>query len=362
MKRILILFLLLTASNSLRGQTGNKVIWITIDGLRWQELYTGVDSLLLNNPHFVGTNNELKESFWNEDPEVRRNLLFPFFWKTAVEKGIFLGNRLKGNNFEVSNKVLMSYAGYQEILAGFPDDENIKDNSKIENPNETLLEALNKDPRYQDKIGVFASWDVFPYILNEKRSGLKVNAGYRTGLNNNPGPNELLLDKMQEEIPRRWQSVRFDTFTHNYALEYLKNQKPELIFIGYGETDDFAHEGNYEKYLEAAHNTDKLIAELWEYVQADPFYKDQTTFVITTDHGRGEAETEKNTWKHHGPSIENSEQTWFIAFGNRVKKTGEADFVARFYANQVAATVAGLLNSGYKVPARAGAPLPIIKD
>ncbi|GIT63983.1 MAG: hypothetical protein Ct9H300mP22_3830 [Gammaproteobacteria bacterium] len=35
-------------------------------------------------------------------------------------------------------------------------------------------------------------------------------------------------------------NVRNDAFTHHYALSYLLREKPRLIFIGYGETDDFA--------------------------------------------------------------------------------------------------------------------------
>ena len=352
-----ILISFLFSSISLSAQNEPRIIWITIDGLRWQELYTGADSLLISNPNFTGNQEDLLQKFWKHEAESRRKALFPFFWETAVEIGVFLGNRDKGNNFSLTNKVILSYPGYNEILTGFADDEKIINNDKSNNPNRTILEALNENYAYKDKIAVFGSWDVFPYIFNEDRSRLKVNAGYRSSLREEPSEAELLLDKIQNEFPRRWSTVRFDTFTHNYALESLKNDKPLVTFISYGETDDFAHEGRYDKYLESAHRTDNMIGELWAFVQSDPFYKDNTTFIITTDHGRGEKDTEKDTWKHHGKTIANSEQTWFIAFGPRIKNLGEDVSEKNNYTNQIATTIASLLGFEYESDRDAGAPL-----
>ena len=36
-----------------------------------------------------------------------------------------------------------------------------------------------------------------------------------------------------------------------------------IVFIGYGETDDFAHDGKYDEYVMAANRTDRFIKELW---------------------------------------------------------------------------------------------------
>jgi len=60
-----------------------------------------------------------------------------------------------------------------------------------------------------------------------------------------------------------------------------------MVFLGLGETDEFAHQGRYDQYLQKAHQFDQMIAELWYFVQTDPFYKDNTIFLITTDHGGG---------------------------------------------------------------------------
>ena len=73
----------------------------------------------------------------------------------------------------------------------------------------------------------------------------------------------------------------FGRFTHQFAKAYINKHKPNLLFISYGETDDFAHDGDYESYLKSTRNTDALIKDLWEFYQGNSYYKDKTTFIIT---------------------------------------------------------------------------------
>ncbi|WP_207778385.1 alkaline phosphatase family protein [Balneicella halophila] len=132
------------------------------------------------------------------------------------------------------------------------------------------------------------------------------------------------MNKIQDKTPRRWAGVRFDVFTHNYALETLKKEHPQMVYLSYGETDDFAHDGRYEHYLKSAHNTDKMIQEIWEFLQSDPFYRDYTTLIITTDHGRGiDPDSGKQSWRHHGTKYKDSEYTWIAMLGKGIDAKGE---------------------------------------
>ena len=70
---------------------------------------------------------------------------------------------------------------------------------------------------------------------------------------------EKLLNQLQKQIPSPWGTVRLDGFTHQYAKAYINKHKPNLVFISYGETDDFAHDGDYEAYLKSTKNTDALV-------------------------------------------------------------------------------------------------------
>ncbi|WP_417886029.1 sulfatase-like hydrolase/transferase [Zunongwangia sp.] len=340
-----------------QDKNDEKIIVITLDGLRWQELFGGADSLFINNESFVENREALKKRFWAKTAIERREILFPFFWNYVVENGILLGNRWENNKVNLTNTMAFSYPGYNEILTGKADDKHINSNDKIYNPNKTILEIANSTNRFNGKVLAFGSWDVFPFILNEKRSGIPVNAGYRSSLSKNPSKEALFLDKIQKETPKRWGGVRFDVFTHNYALEALKHDKPSILYIAYGETDDFAHDGRYDQYLNSANRTDQMIKEIWEYVNSDPFYKGKTTILMTTDHGRGTGTDEDNSWRHHGTNIPGANQTWFIAFGNKIKAKGEVKANAQYYTEQFAPTIAKILHLSTEFPA---STLPIL--
>ncbi|MEA1786541.1 alkaline phosphatase family protein [Arenibacter sp. GZD96] len=319
-----------------------KVILITVDGLRWQELFTGADSLLVSNKDYVSDTTDLKQKFWRNSPEERRKVLMPFFWSKVQEIGQLNGNRNLGSQMNLTNTMRFSYPGYNEILTGKADDEHITSNDKMNNPNKTILELVNQQPGFEGKVAAFGSWDVFPYIVNEERSGVPVNAGFENALGDTLSEREQFLNELQSQIPSPWSTVRLDAFTHHYTLEYMKKAQPRLVYIAYGETDDFAHDGDYDAYLTSAQTTDAFIKDLWNKAQNDPFYKDQTTFIITTDHGRGTLPLD--TWRSHGSSIEGSDQVWLVAFGNGVKPLGEATTNEQLYANQIAPTVLQVLH------------------
>lgn len=324
-----------------QNSNDQKVVLITLDGFRWQELFTGADPKLIANKNYVGDTTALKNSFWKESAEKRRETLLPFIWTEATKLGEIHGNREAGSKVNLTNKMWFSYPGYNEILTGKADDEHITSNDKIYNQNITILEEYNSTPKYKGKVAAFTSWDVFPYIINDKRSGVPVNAAFEPAQGNDLTDREIFLNKLQEVIPSPWGSVRLDAFTENYALEYIKKSHPDLLYISFGETDDFAHDGEYGAYLHSAHNTDTMIKELWDYVQSDANYKDKTTFIITTDHGRG---TEPlDTWKSHGSDVAGADQTWLIEIGAQAEKTGEVKKAEQLYTNEIADKIRKIL-------------------
>jgi membrane-anchored protein YejM (alkaline phosphatase superfamily) len=251
----------------------------------------------------------------------------PFTWDYIYENGKLFGDSLNNSNFSLTNNKIFSYPGYNEILTGKAD-STINSNAKIYNKNVTVLEKLNQTNNYKNKIAAFASWDVFPYIINDKRSGIPVNAGYMQEFNIKT-PIVDYINKNQIRTPVIWENVRLDVYTHNLALEYIKKKRPKLVYIAYGETDDFAHGGKYDFYINSLNYTDNMIAELWGYVQSNKFYKDNTYFIITTDHGRGLMED----WSGHGTS----QASWLAILGPNIEKTGLVE--GEFFTNQIAETI-----------------------
>lgn len=346
-------FLLFLLQNSIAQETEN-VILISLDGLRWQELFNGADSLLIDDSGYVESPEALVQEFWNDDPLIRRKVLMPFFWEVIAQEGQLYGNREYGNKVDCTNQMWFSYPGYNEILTGFADDQNITSNAKINNPNTTILEYLNNQKTYEGKVAVFGSWDVFPYIINTERSGIPINAGFGKATGELT-EKEILLNKIQDEIRGPWGSVRLDVFTHHYAMEYMKKNKPRVIYIAYGETDDFAHDGEYDQYLKSAHQTDAYIRELWDFAQSDSQYKNKTTLIVTTDHGRGTAP--KSTWKDHGNRIPDAGEIWIAILGPDTKALGEVKTEGQLYQSQVARTVVEALGEKYDQP-KAGKVIP----
>lgn len=347
MKKIYTLILLLIVAQLVAAQKlkTENIFIITLDGFRWQELFTGADSLLITNKQYVSDPLDLKRRFWEETAEARRKTLMPFFWREIAGSGQLYGNRYLNNKVDCSNYMWFSYPGYSEILCGFADDDRINSNNKFDNPNVTLLEHLNRMPAYKGKVAAFCSWDVFPYIINRQRSGIPVNAGFEIAPGTSLTDREKFLNELQPQIPSPWGGVRLDGFTHHYAMEYIKKNKPKVLYISYGETDDFAHDGKYDAYLKSAHQTDKFIENLWTYVQATPQYKDKTTFIITTDHGRG---TEPlDTWRSHGTKVDGAGQIWFAVIGPDTPALGEVKEDNQYYQNQVAKTAAAFLGITY---------------
>lgn len=131
-----------------------------------------------------------------------------------------------------------------------------------------------------------------------------------------------------------------DVFTHYGAMEYLKNKKPKVLYISYGETDEWAHATKYRSYVEAA-QVDTWLNEIWNYVQSDPQYKNKTALFITTDHGRGDIK--KDEWQTHGQKIADAGQIWFAVLSPVTSAKGEIKENIQLYQQQFAQTIAALL-------------------
>lgn len=206
-----------------QGLQTENIVLITFDGLRWQELFGGADPDLIDNKEYVGDTEVLRAQFWAPNPKARRKILFPFFWSEIAENGQLWGNRELGNKVNVTNRFWFSYPGYNEILTG-RSDGRINSNNKMPNPNITILEYLNQQPAFKDKVAAFGSWDVFPYIINEERSGVPVNAGFEAA-QGELSERERFLNELQGQIPSPWGNVRLDAFTQHYALEYMRKHQ-----------------------------------------------------------------------------------------------------------------------------------------
>jgi len=351
MKKISIVICLLLLVFTTSAQKQPKVVIVTLDGFRWKEVFHGADSALFFNKVFNPSKDSLerRKKYWAGTAAERREKLMPFFWNTISKNGQVYGNRDEGSYVNVKNKYWVSYPGYNEMFSGYPDDI-INSNDFGPNPNVTVQEWVNRQPGFENKVATFASWAFFDKIMNKQRCGFPVNAGF-TALTGKLNSQQQLLNEQQFLISRLYAPTeRNDVITYMMAREYMKQEHPRLLQISFIETDALGHRGLYDSYLDAANHIDSMLKSLWEAIQADPYYKDQTTLYIAVDHGRGDGDQ----WKNHSASIKNSDQIWFAVMGPNIKPLNTS---GQYYQNQHAKTIAALLGLDFKSPHLIGEPL-----
>ena len=338
----------------------HTVVLIVADGLRWQEIFTGADSTLMNRTHggIWADSAVLNKKFWRDAGRDRRAILFPFLWGTVAKRGEIFGNQAKSSIARVTNGMAFSYPGYNEMLTGSPD-RRINANDFGPNPNITVFEWLNKTAEYQGRVAVYATWSVFKDIFNEKRSHLLMHTGFDPPYEGKLTPRQELLGELYRTITPLDDEDNYDAFIQIPLLEFVKTGKARVLFVGYGETDNWAHQGRYDLVLESAHAFDGYVEQLWTTMQAMPEYRDKTTFIITTDHGRGGGLVD---WKEHGVSEKGSENIWIAVMGPDTPALGERSNVNVVTQAQIAATIAQLLGKDFRPSAPNVQPaLPVLK-
>ena len=362
MKKLICLIFIIGCSNhetkNRKGYDTNNVILITLDGVRWEEVFSGADPNIINNKKLVSDIAKTNETYWDDNVDVRRKKLMPFVWSTIFKNGQIYGNKLKQSNMKLTNPYFFSYPGYNELLTGFNDD-SVNSNNKKYNPNTNVLEFMNNQNGFENKVAAFASWDVFDWIINNERNTFTINSGAYPLNNSHLTVKQKWMNSFIAELPYPGyeRGVRWDVFTYEYAFEYLKLNKPRLLYIAFDETDEFAHDTKYDKYLYAIKRLDTYIENLWLWIQSQDYYKNKTTMIITTDHGRGKYLNDK--WGSHGASVSNAQNVWAAIIGPDTPSRGEIVDSKTIYTSQIAATIAHLLGYDYKTNRKPGS---IIKE
>jgi len=332
----------------------DRVIVVTLDGLRWQEFFGGADRALFGKEAEKPEPSTAMKRFLRDSPDARRAALMPFVWDVLAPKGQVFGDPSRRSLAHVTNGLWFSYPGYAEMLTGIAD-PRVDSNDRVPNPNVTVLEWLSQQPGFRGRVEAFGAWDLLPWILNVERSRLPAGNGFPPV----PRPTtatERAINAMADDLPPLWNGVPFDAPIMHAAFECLRVRRPRVLYVMLGETDEWAHAGRYDLYLDAAWRGDRFIRRLWEMVQALPESRGRTALAVTTDHGRGAT---AGDWTDHGRRVPAAERTWMAVTGPGVASLGIREGVTVTTA-QVAATVAALLGEDFHraVPASAP-PLPI---
>lgn len=335
-----------------------NVVLVMTDGLRWQELFGGAQAEYIGPAGSVSDTLSLQREFMRDTPDGRRRALLPFLWDSIAAKGQVFGDSASGSIARITNTFKFSYPGYNETFTGFAD-PRIDSNGHRANANTTVFEWLNRQAGFQGRVDAYATWDAFSRILNRERSGIPVHDGWepaRAVANTGTARAKVLRD-LYGSSARLWRDNAWDALMHQAMLDGVTTRKPRVLFIGYGETDEWAHAGRYDMYLRSARQVDAYLAELWRTLQRDPQYRGTTTLIVTTDHGRGTG----REWRDHGEKVVGAERIWVAVIGPDTPPLGVRTGTPVQQA-QVAATLAALLGFDWgKQEPRAAASLPVLR-
>jgi hypothetical protein len=234
-----------------------RVILVTLDGARWQDvLHQGLT--LSDTP------------------------AMPQLMAAARDNGVVL-------RATTSSALPLSLPGYQAIYAGAPTpcDSN-------ECPRPTTATLLD-DVLAQGDAAVFASWAKLPDAFRDGTAAT-VNAPAL-------GPGEA-----------PWENARLDATTIRAGVAFWRAHHPRFFHLALLDMDQLGHAGDAPGIVASLRQADDAIAALLAAVaELPPAERDATTVVVTADHGRGPG----RLWRHHS-RYASARNIFVVAVGARV--------------------------------------------
>ncbi|MEM1067049.1 MAG: hypothetical protein AAGJ74_16225 [Pseudomonadota bacterium] len=136
-----------------------------------------------------------------------------------------------------------------------------------------------------------------------------------------------------------FRNPRGDRLLTALAVRALAELQPRLMMVNY-QDPDYVHWGNPSHYTRAIQVIDEGLQRLVEVVEADPFYRDNTVFVVSPDCGRDDNALMGVPFQHHFNS-RSAHETWAVLYGPGVARGAVLDKPVDQSA--VAPTVAALM-------------------
>lgn len=317
---------------------GHNVLLVTLDGVRVQEIFGGLDETIAvhDEQQVYSDMAAMRSRFGGATPEARREALLPVFWKTLAPQGMVLGNPAYGNHMLVQNRVQWSTPGYTEMLTGRPRAE-VKDNEHRRYDYPSALEharaALGLAFHQVAQIG---SSDTYTRAAASRDDAFLMVGTYDSVPAPWGSPEIDRLAALRRQVMGLWEEGSNDTLTLRMAQAYIERNRPRVLWLALVNSDDWAHADRYDRYLAYLNLADTLIGELWQTVQSLDDYRDRTTLMITTDHGRG---LQGGDWAEHDVTIPGSDAVWLAVIGPHTPDLGEVRAQGTLYQGQIAGTL-----------------------
>lgn len=278
------------------------VIYITIDGVRWQDIF-----------------------------ETHNNL--PVFWQKYAKDAVIYGEPGSDKTMEVAS-VPISLPSYQSQMTGVVTE--CKHNECDKPIIETFPENLIKHGFKKADVASISCWEIMDKAFESRMGAGFANHGTRPMHD----PYTYEIDKAmavinhQQSLNYPDDDTRADKYVLDQSLHYFKKYKPKFLWISFGDADDYAHEGNKKKYQETIYFYDHAFDKIIKMVKSLKLYG-ETMIIITTDHGRGNG---KN-WIDHDETLPESKQTWAFVLHGKLENGKKDGNVEHFSTLSIRPTV-----------------------
>lgn len=267
MKVFALILIILTASWNFAQEKmkTEHIIIVVMDGARFQETYGDSTHQYIPNLHRLKSEGVLYPNFYN-------------------------------------NGATLTNSGHSAILTGKY--KKIKNNGKELSPYPTVFQYFQKEK----KVDKTKTWIVSSKSKLEILANTKDKKWWNTYM-------------PMTYCGVKGQAVEYvgDNLNFEKAKEVIADYHPELMLINFLEADARGHNNNWEGYLGGIRNIDRLIGELWKYVQNDPVMANKTAILVTNDHGRHN-DGHKDGFKEHGDKCSGCKHIFLLGLGPDFKQ------------------------------------------
>jgi hypothetical protein len=260
----------------------HPVVLVTIDGVRWQEIFEGTDAARTSGP-------------------VRSAAeIVPNLHVLSHERGAALGAPRRGV-IAASGPEYLSLPGYTEIMTGRTS-RVCKNNECAGSDTPTLLDEARAAGA---KVAAFTSWDLLARAVSVERGAARTF--------------QVSSGRASDPAVRPWPGdgeYRPDKLTMALAAGFLERERPDVLYVGLGDTDEHAHHGDYDAYVEALSEADAFVGRLREILDRMGPRGQRTHLVVTADHGRAA------DFRSHGGATPEAARVWLVASGPGIVARG----------------------------------------
>jgi hypothetical protein len=323
-----------------REEADPALVLVVLDGVRWQEVFDGVD------PDLTAT------ARLGPAPAMA---LMPHLYGAIATRGAALGGPERGPAMVATGPNYVSLPGYLEILSG-RGPQPCQSNQCIPDHVRTIADEVRARSADPADVAVFSSWDRIARAASAEPGAFVLSSG-RSRLSHAEVIAEDDSARSWEELGARARAFpgegdfRPDRFTAALALRYLEAKRPHFLFLGLGEPDEYAHRGDYAGYLSSLRAADETLGQLFATLDRMGTRGASTTVFVSTDHGRA------HNFRFHGRAFPESGRVWLVAAGAGVRARGILQAARPHRLADLAPTMRRLLGLPADESLSSGAPI-----